>query len=918
VLLMAAAAFVLPASWAARAQSVSPVLRLVRVIEADDIGAAGLPGLPFPPGTDVRLVFDEPAVGAASIVLPDAEDPGGLPRLTMEIPDPINLAFAGQAHGSFQLLLLDATRQELVRVTDRGDHVLGKWPRVQVFDASAYDVDDPRGMTIDPGSGQIFILDAPGQRIVRVDGGRISEIAVPRGLAGLRGIAINPADGHLHLLSPSAGEHYELDGAGGFLTLRALPAAAPLDLRAMTFAPSTDRTDDPSQTNLFLVGASGGETTVTEWSLTAIPTRNRPTASEPAQLVQSFGAASSSSDAASLVQDIDASAFDPPSPDSAGIAYQQPFDSLLMADSEVNEMPLYEGVNIFELTRSGAVFGTFDTTDFSDEPTGVAINPANGHCFFSDDAGDKAIYEVDPGSDGLCLTGNDAVTEFSTEDFGSDDPEGIAFGQGMLFIVDGVNRELYTISPGANGIFEGSSSDDQISNCDTASLGVDDPEGVTFDSASGTLFVVGQPATDVAQITTACDLVRVIDISAANAEKPAGLTLAPGSVDPAVTSLWVTDRGVDNDPQPDENDGRIYELSLPFSTPGNLPPVVSAGPDLNITLGDGALLQGTVIDDGLPSPASLTSTWSRVSGPGAASFADPAQEVTSVSFSAAGTYLLRLTGKDGELQATDDVTVTVAPGDGSAIFETRVWVSSDDAEEGPQGGVGRGSSDLELVDNQTVGIRFSGVAVPRWATILAAHVQFQVDENGSDATSLTLEGEAVDHAAPFLEVIGDISSRPRTAASASWNPVAWPTVGEAGPDQQTSDLSAVIQEIVNRPGWSSGNALAIVITGIGLRTAEAFDGSEAGAPLLHVRYLEDINTPPGVTLTAPADGSSAAQGAPVTFAGTATDAEDGDLTTNLSWVSDLDTRSRPRSRTAVACPAAIRSRSRSTPTRRRP
>jgi len=70
-----------------------------------------------------------------------------------------------------------------------------------------------------------------------------------------------------------------------------------------------------------------------------------------------------------------------------------------------------------------------------------------------------------------------------------------------------------------------------------------------------------------------------------------------------------------------------------------------------------------------------------------------------------------------------------------------------------------------------------------------------------------------------------------------WSPVPWTTVGQAGPDQQTSNLSAVIQEITDRLGWSGGNSLAILITGTGERTAESFDGSQLGAPLLHVEYL---------------------------------------------------------------------------------
>jgi hypothetical protein len=44
---------------------------------------------------------------------------------------------------------------------------------------------------------------------------------------------------------------------------------------------------------------------------------------------------------------------------------------------------------------------------------------------------------------------------------------------------------------------------------------------------------------------------------------------------------------------------------------------------------------------------------------------------------------------------------------------------------------------------------------------------------------------------------------------------------------------------VDRPGWSSGNALAIIITGSGKRVAESFNGDANGAPLLHLRYRMD-------------------------------------------------------------------------------
>ena len=48
------------------------------------------------------------------------------------------------------------------------------------------------------------------------------------------------------------------------------------------------------------------------------------------------------------------------------------------------------------------------------------------------------------------------------------------------------------------------------------------------------------------------------------------------------------------------------------------------------------------------------------------------------------------------------------------------------------------------------------------------------------------------------------------------------------------DIKSIIQEIVNRAGWQSGNSLAIIISGTGERVAEAYDGS--AAPQLHIEY----------------------------------------------------------------------------------
>jgi hypothetical protein len=57
-----------------------------------------------------------------------------------------------------------------------------------------------------------------------------------------------------------------------------------------------------------------------------------------------------------------------------------------------------------------------------------------------------------------------------------------------------------------------------------------------------------------------------------------------------------------------------------------------------------------------------------------------------------------------------------------------------------------------------------------------------------------------------------------------------------GVDQRTPNLAAVIQEIVNQPGWARGNPLALIITGTGKRVAEAYEGGATKAPRLYIEY----------------------------------------------------------------------------------
>ena len=177
-----------------------------------------------------------------------------------------------------------------------------------------------------------------------------------------------------------------------------------------------------------------------------------------------------------------------------------------------------------------------------------------------------------------------------------------------------------------------------------------------------------------------------------------------------------------------------------------------------------------------------------------------------------------------------------------SVAEVRIATSADDVEESSSGKVSFTSSDIELVDDnpsrlhQTVGLRFDGLDVPKDAVITKAYVQFQVDETDTGKVTLQIRGEDTDNSGAFISTSSNVSGRHTTDAAVIWTPADWTRVGSAGTDQQTSDISAIIQEIVSRTGWKADNALSLIITGTGGRTAESYDGQVSAAPLLHVEW----------------------------------------------------------------------------------
>ena len=150
----------------------------------------------------------------------------------------------------------------------------------------------------------------------------------------------------------------------------------------------------------------------------------------------------------------------------------------------------------------------------------------------------------------------------------------------------------------------------------------------------------------------------------------------------------------------------------------------------------------------------------------------------------------------------------------------------------------------ELTDQQ-VGLRFSDMQIPANAGILSAIVQFQAAGESEDLTYIRLTAQNSDNPEAFEAADHDISTRPRIAASVDWFPPAWSSAKSSTQEQQSPDLSKLVQKIVTRDNWVAGNSIAILMESDGERLIEAFEGHSDGSAELIVTYTT-LNAAPVV------------------------------------------------------------------------
>lgn len=190
------------------------------------------------------------------------------------------------------------------------------------------------------------------------------------------------------------------------------------------------------------------------------------------------------------------------------------------------------------------------------------------------------------------------------------------------------------------------------------------------------------------------------------------------------------------------------------------------------------------------------------------------------------------------------------------LVASQICNGSDDIEESYKGSISTSSSDLELVEDgsrgsQIVGLRFNNLNLPQGAEITSAYIQFTAEGTSSSNAKLNIYGIDESDASCFSSSKKHLSKhRDWTNAKASWNPSSWNSKYECGSRQRTSDLSNIVQAIVDKNNWSNGNSMAFVIEGCGKREAYSYDGSRSKAPILFVTYTVPVSGSNPKNLTA--------------------------------------------------------------------
>lgn len=179
-----------------------------------------------------------------------------------------------------------------------------------------------------------------------------------------------------------------------------------------------------------------------------------------------------------------------------------------------------------------------------------------------------------------------------------------------------------------------------------------------------------------------------------------------------------------------------------------------------------------------------------------------------------------------------------------AAENEQVGASTDDAS---QNGAGDNANltltedyvgDFSGTGTWTSGSRFTTINIAKGSTIDTATISFKASWAGDAAVETLIYGDDIDDSVTFSQAEGPTDRMAaKTTANITWDPGAW--IGDAF--NASPDISTIIQEIIDRAGWSANNDLSILVTDDSGGSWESkeyytFDNAAGDAPKLDITY----------------------------------------------------------------------------------
>lgn len=146
------------------------------------------------------------------------------------------------------------------------------------------------------------------------------------------------------------------------------------------------------------------------------------------------------------------------------------------------------------------------------------------------------------------------------------------------------------------------------------------------------------------------------------------------------------------------------------------------------------------------------------------------------------------------------------------------------------------------VGTYIAGMRFTGVKIPQGSLILHASLKICAHPYGlTAATDSLIKGEAADNPPAFGGTTSHYAGMVTTTTAATPWPWTDDNPWQANAWYESPDIKTVVQQIVDRPGWASDNAMAFVYTfgedlGSGERRFWSYDGDPTKAAKLIITY----------------------------------------------------------------------------------